>query len=141
MACERSVAGAPGSPIAASKIGNANASAFQQWMKDVAVLPAEEQVEAVAKKLVELNPGFDGKHEPKIEGGAVIGDRCELPSDGFHAIYSHIVKKRDESRRRACVQHRVSAAPAAGRTQASVQIVLRLLALPSLCPQVAGARP
>ena len=30
-------------------------------MKDVAALPAEKQVEAVAKKLQELNPGFDGK--------------------------------------------------------------------------------
>ena len=35
--------------------------AFQQWMKDVAALPAEKQMEAVAKKLQELNPGFDGK--------------------------------------------------------------------------------
>ena len=35
--------------------------AFQQWMKAVAALPAEKQVEAVAKKLQELNPGFDGK--------------------------------------------------------------------------------
>ena len=39
----------------------ANTPAFQQWMKDVAALPAEKQVEAVAKKLQELNPGFDGK--------------------------------------------------------------------------------
>ena len=35
--------------------------AFQQWMKDVAAMPAEKQVEAVSKKLMELNPGFDGK--------------------------------------------------------------------------------
>ena len=35
--------------------------AFQRWMKDVAALPAEKQVEAVVKKLQELNPGFDGK--------------------------------------------------------------------------------
>ena len=35
--------------------------AFQRWMKDVAALPAEKQVDAVAKKLQELNPGFDGK--------------------------------------------------------------------------------
>ena len=38
-----------------------NTPAFQQWMKDVAALPADKQVEAVAKKLMELNPGFDGK--------------------------------------------------------------------------------
>ena len=34
---------------------------FDQWMKQVAALPAEEQVKAVAKKLQELNQGFDGK--------------------------------------------------------------------------------
>jgi Leucine-rich repeat (LRR) protein len=45
--------------------------AFQQWMKEVATLPAEQQVDAVAKKLQELNPGFDGKITPRIEGGVV----------------------------------------------------------------------
>ena len=44
---------------------------FDQWMKEVAALPAEKQVEAVAKKLQELNPGFDGKVTPKIENGVV----------------------------------------------------------------------
>lgn len=34
---------------------------FDQWVKEVAAMPAENQVEAVSKKLVELNPGFDGK--------------------------------------------------------------------------------
>ena len=29
-------------------------------MKTVAALPAEKQIEAVSKKLVELNPDFDG---------------------------------------------------------------------------------
>ena len=38
-----------------------NTPAFQQWMKAVQALPAEKQIEAVSKKLVELNPGFDGK--------------------------------------------------------------------------------
>jgi serine/threonine protein kinase len=33
---------------------------FQRWMKDVAAMPAHKQVEAVSKKLMELNPGFDG---------------------------------------------------------------------------------
>ncbi|MGD0040204.1 MAG: hypothetical protein ABSE84_07300 [Isosphaeraceae bacterium] len=50
---------------------NLNEPAFQQWMRGVAALPAERQVEAVAKKLQELNPGFDGKETHKIEGGAV----------------------------------------------------------------------
>jgi Leucine-rich repeat (LRR) protein len=52
--------------------------AFIQWAKDVAALPAEDQVKAVSKKLVELNPGFDGKvtgaganATPKIEKGVV----------------------------------------------------------------------
>ncbi len=34
--------------------------AFPAWMKDVQAMPAEQQIEAVSKKLVELNPGFDG---------------------------------------------------------------------------------
>lgn len=51
---------------------------LQQWMKDVAALPAEKQIEAVSKKLQELNPGFDGKLTdaegrglPKVEQGTV----------------------------------------------------------------------
>ena len=51
---------------------------FQQWMQSVAALPAKKQVEAVSRKLVELNPGFDGKLTgfegkggPKIDSGAV----------------------------------------------------------------------
>jgi len=52
--------------------------AFPQWMKGVQAMPAEQQIEAVSKKLVELNPGFDGKlmgqkeiGTPKIENGMV----------------------------------------------------------------------
>jgi hypothetical protein len=41
------------------------------WLKKVAAMPAEKQVEAVAAKLKELNPGFDGEVTPKIEGGVV----------------------------------------------------------------------
>jgi len=51
---------------------------FEEWVKQVSALPAEQQVEAVSKKLVELNPGFDGKltngdgqGSPAIEGGVV----------------------------------------------------------------------
>ena len=60
-------------PMSMGKLAEAivNDPAFQQWIKTVAVLPAEKQVEAVAKKLMELNPGFDGKVTPKIEGGVV----------------------------------------------------------------------
>ncbi|HEX3658087.1 MAG TPA: serine/threonine-protein kinase [Pirellulales bacterium] len=52
--------------------------AFQQWTRAVAAMPAEQQVEAVGKKLMELNPGFDGKltgwyrtSKPKIENRVV----------------------------------------------------------------------
>jgi Leucine-rich repeat (LRR) protein len=43
------------------------------WFKQVAALPAEKQVEAVAAKLKELNPGFDGKVTPTLEFGVVTG--------------------------------------------------------------------
>lgn len=54
--------------------------AFKRWMKDVAAMPAEKQVEAVSKKLMELNPGFDGKisnpgdesSPPVIQDGNVV---------------------------------------------------------------------
>ena len=39
--------------------------AFQQWVKATQALPAEKQIEAVSKKLMELNPGFDGKIEAR----------------------------------------------------------------------------
>lgn len=62
----------------AKPITNINNPGFQQWMKGVAALPAEKQVQAVSKKLVELNPGFDGKlvgadgkGTPRIENGTV----------------------------------------------------------------------
>jgi serine/threonine protein kinase/Leucine-rich repeat (LRR) protein len=64
--------------VAASATQPWNTPAFQQWMKDVQAMPAEKQVEAVSKKLMELNPGFDGrvtghdgKGTPKIENGVV----------------------------------------------------------------------
>jgi hypothetical protein len=57
-----------------------NDPAFKRWMKGVAALPAEQQAEAVAKKLRELNPAFDGKVTgfwgigmPRIENGVVTG--------------------------------------------------------------------
>lgn len=53
---------------------------LQQWMKDVAAMPAEQQVDAVSEKLKELNPVFDGKlsmpedqsRAPLIEDGNVV---------------------------------------------------------------------
>jgi serine/threonine protein kinase/Leucine-rich repeat (LRR) protein len=63
----------PPSPVKREGVKTWNTPAFQAWMKSVAALPAEKQVEAVSKKLVELNPGFDGKVGPKIASGVVIG--------------------------------------------------------------------
>jgi Leucine-rich repeat (LRR) protein len=50
-----------------------NSPAFEQWMKDAASKPAEQQIEAVSKKLIELNPDFDGKVTPTIENDIVTG--------------------------------------------------------------------
>jgi serine/threonine protein kinase len=41
------------------------------WLKAVAALPAQKQAEAVAAKLKERNPGFDGKVTPTIDHGVV----------------------------------------------------------------------
>lgn len=55
---------------------------FGEWIDHVAAMPAEEQLAAVARKLTELNPGFDGKliganydgkGSPAIENGVVTG--------------------------------------------------------------------
>ena len=71
-------AGEFGKPITAKPLTDINDPAFQQWMKEVAALPAEKQIEAVSKKLMELNPSFDGKvtgiggqATPKVESGLV----------------------------------------------------------------------
>jgi tRNA A-37 threonylcarbamoyl transferase component Bud32 len=48
-------------------------SADADWEKSVAALPADKQVEAVARRLKELNPRFDGRVEPTIRDGVVIG--------------------------------------------------------------------
>jgi formylglycine-generating enzyme required for sulfatase activity len=45
------------------------------WERTVAALPAEEQVKAVAARLKDLNPGFDGKVTPTISGDVVSGLR------------------------------------------------------------------
>src|SRR5262249_51968928 len=45
----------------------------ERWEKSVAGMPAEQQVEAVARRLKELNPAFDGTVTPIIESGVVTG--------------------------------------------------------------------
>jgi hypothetical protein len=47
----------------------------EQWEKSVAALPAAEQVKAFARRLQQLNPGFDGKVTPTIVDGVVVGLR------------------------------------------------------------------
>ena len=44
---------------------------FDDWVKQVRQMPAQEQIEAVRKKLMELNPDFDGKLTPGFEDGRV----------------------------------------------------------------------
>ncbi len=51
----------------------------EAWIEAVARLPAEEQVKAVAAKLRELNPGFDGRVLRTIENGVVT--RLEFLTD------------------------------------------------------------
>jgi serine/threonine protein kinase len=46
--------------------------AFQQWIKNVERMPADEQLQAVSKKLRELNPGFDGKIRGQYGESAVV---------------------------------------------------------------------
>jgi hypothetical protein len=54
-----------------------NDPTFQQWVTATQALPVDRQIEAVSKKLMELNPGFDGKlmgwdqEQPGIKDGAV----------------------------------------------------------------------
>ena len=45
--------------------------AFSQWLEKVRAMPAERQVTAVAARLLELNPAFDGKLTPKIQDSVV----------------------------------------------------------------------
>jgi WD40 repeat protein/Leucine-rich repeat (LRR) protein len=61
------------SPIQAAGAKTWDSPAFAQWMKDTQALPTDKQLAAVAKKLQELNPGFDGIIRPKIENGVVTG--------------------------------------------------------------------
>jgi hypothetical protein len=51
---------------------DAAAVAWDRWLGKVARLPAEWQVEAVAAKLKERNPGFAGKVTPTVKDGAVV---------------------------------------------------------------------
>jgi hypothetical protein len=45
----------------------------RDWLKQVARLPAAEQVEAVTARLKAVNAGFDGPVTPTVEKGVVVG--------------------------------------------------------------------
>src|SRR5262249_59902540 len=49
------------------------AAADAAWEKSVAALPAEQQVEAVTRRLRERNPRFSDPVEPTIRDGVVTG--------------------------------------------------------------------
>jgi formylglycine-generating enzyme required for sulfatase activity/serine/threonine protein kinase len=70
---------APAKAVASQPNQPWNSPAFQQWMKSVQQLPAEQQIEAVSKKLVELNPGFDGECSHKEDKGIIV--QLNLASD------------------------------------------------------------
>ncbi len=57
--------------------------AFPQWVAQLQAMPAEQQIEAVSKKLIELNPGFDGKqtHVKKNGKVTVLGFRTNEITD------------------------------------------------------------
>ncbi|HEV3259096.1 MAG TPA: protein kinase [Gemmataceae bacterium] len=48
-------------------------AALEVWADQVVGLPAEKQVQAVASKMQELNPGFDGTVIPTLDRGEVVG--------------------------------------------------------------------
>jgi hypothetical protein len=55
--------------------GPAGAADDAAWERAVAAMPAPEQVKAVAARLKDLNPGFDGRVAQTITGDAVTGLR------------------------------------------------------------------
>jgi hypothetical protein len=71
-------------------------SKAEAWEKSVAVLPPEKQVEAVARRLKDLNPGFDGTVTPNIWGRvAVVG--LEFNTDAVTDVSPLRALKRLES--------------------------------------------
>ena len=61
----------------------------ERWEKSVAAMPAAEQLKAVADRLKQLNPGFDGEIIHQMNGEQVIGlavvDRERQVVDGEHS--------------------------------------------------------
>ena len=48
-------------------------AALDEWARDVAALPAANQLEAVLTRLRQRNPGFSGAVSPTIQDGVVVG--------------------------------------------------------------------
>jgi len=61
----------------------ADRAAFAAWARQVAEMPVEEQVKAVAKKLRALNPDFDGNVKSQIRDGVVaeLSVNCDNVDD------------------------------------------------------------
>lgn len=51
----------PGGEAGAAKASTGGDAAFDQWLDQVSRMPPEEQLTAVARKLQDDNPGYDGK--------------------------------------------------------------------------------
>jgi serine/threonine-protein kinase len=59
---------------------DADRAAFDRWAATVAAMPVDDQVRAVAARLKELNPEFDGKTEHGLDNGVVV--RLAFSADG-----------------------------------------------------------
>ncbi len=49
-----------------------------EWLKSVAAMGPRRQMAAVREKLHELNPGWQGKMEPRYEGGRMVGATVDM---------------------------------------------------------------
>jgi hypothetical protein len=58
-------------PAPAEPVKKEEVLPFNAWLTEVAGLPADKQVEAVAAKLKELNPEYDGRVTSRIDRGVV----------------------------------------------------------------------
>lgn len=56
----------------------------QEWLRRVVALPPAEQLNEVVKRLVELNPGYDGNHHPEFNDGNVF--LLQLESERIHDL-------------------------------------------------------
>jgi len=61
----------PAAKAAAEKRSRVTGSTADSFVREIAALPAEEQVKRVVAKLKELNPGYDGKEFHRIKDGRV----------------------------------------------------------------------